>query len=51
MVQKVLIIAKKALPDLKKIQDLGLNKLPVCMAKTQKSLSDNDALVGRPNRF
>ena len=43
--------SKKALTDLKKIQDLGLNKLPVCMAKTQKSFSDNDALVGRPTGF
>ena len=43
--------SKKALTDLKKIQDLGLNKLPVCMAKTQKSFSDNDTLVGRPTGF
>lgn len=43
--------SKKALTDLKNIQDLGLNKLPVCMAKTQKSFSDNDALVGRPTGF
>lgn len=43
--------SKKALMDLKKIQDLGLNKLPVCMAKTQKSFSDNEALVGRPTGF
>jgi formate--tetrahydrofolate ligase len=25
--------------------------LPVCMAKTQKSFSDNDALIGRPSGF
>ena len=30
---------------------LGLEKLPVCIAKTQKSLSDNPALLGRPKDF
>ncbi len=43
--------SKKALSDLKKITSLGLNQLPVCMAKTQKSLSDNDKAVGRPHDF
>ncbi len=42
---------KKALSDLKNIQDLGLDKLPVCIAKTQKSLSDNPELLGRPKDF
>lgn len=37
--------------DLKKVYDLGLDKLPVCMAKTQKSLSDNPKLLGRPKDF
>lgn len=37
--------------DLKKIQALGLEKLPVCIAKTQKSLSDNPKLLGRPKDF
>lgn len=36
---------------LKKVYNLGLDKLPVCMAKTQKSLSDNPALLGRPKDF
>ena len=40
--------AKKAL---KRIEKLGLSKLPVCIAKTQKSLSDNDKLLGRPTGF
>jgi formate--tetrahydrofolate ligase len=40
-----------ALHDLKKINDLQLNDLPVCMAKTQKSLSDNPKLLGRPENF
>lgn len=40
--------AKKALPD---IRALGGDKLPVCIAKTQYSLSDNAALLGRPSGF
>ena len=43
--------SKKALTDLKKIQQLGLEHLPVCMAKTQKSFSDNPALLSRPDGF
>lgn len=41
----------QAKKDLKKIEKLGLDKLPVCIAKTQKSLSDNPALLGRPKDF
>lgn len=41
----------EAKSDLKKIISLGLDKLPVCMAKTQKSLSDNPNLLGRPKDF
>lgn len=37
--------------QLKKIDKLGLSKLPICMAKTQKSLSDNEKLIGRPTDF
>jgi formate--tetrahydrofolate ligase len=37
--------------DLKKIEELGLSELPVCIAKTQKSLSDNPKLLGRPKDF
>ena len=36
---------------LKRIKELGLEKLPVCIAKTQKSLSDNPKLLGRPKDF
>ncbi len=43
--------SKKALTGLKKIEDLGLAGLPICMAKTQKSFSDNDKLLGRPTGF
>ena len=41
----------EAKSDIKRINYLGLNKLPVCMAKTQKSLSDNPDLIGRPKDF
>ncbi|MCP4646273.1 MAG: formate--tetrahydrofolate ligase, partial [bacterium] len=37
--------------DLKMIRRLGYDKLPVCIAKTQKSLSDNPRLLGRPKDF
>jgi formate--tetrahydrofolate ligase len=45
------IYSKKAELDLKRIVRLGLEKLPICMAKTQKSFSDNDKLLGRPRGF
>ncbi len=41
----------EAKSDLKKVINLGLDKLPVCIAKTQKSLSDNPKLLGRPKDF
>ncbi|MEQ8323300.1 MAG: formate--tetrahydrofolate ligase [Vicingaceae bacterium] len=41
----------KAINDLKRIKDLGLDKLPICIAKTQKSFSDNERLIGRPEGF
>jgi formate--tetrahydrofolate ligase len=37
--------------NLRTIANLGLEGLPVCIAKTQKSLSDNPALLGRPRGF
>ena len=42
---------KDARKAITKINKLGLDKLPVCIAKTQKSLSDNPALLGRPKDF
>jgi formate--tetrahydrofolate ligase len=42
---------KKALNGLKMIKNLCLEDLPICMAKTQKSFSDNDKLLGRPEGF
>lgn len=41
----------KAKAHLKKISNLGLDHLPICVAKTQKSLSDNPKLLGRPKDF
>ena len=41
----------KALSDLKNIYALGFDKMPVCMAKTQKSLSDVESKLGRPRNF
>ncbi|WP_025663648.1 formate--tetrahydrofolate ligase [Aquimarina megaterium] len=41
----------KAKKNLKTIEALGLENLPVCIAKTQKSLSDNPKLIGRPKNF
>lgn len=37
--------------ELKNIESLGAGSLPVCMAKTQYSLSDNPSLLGRPKNF
>lgn len=41
----------KAQADLRTIQRLGLAGLPICMAKTQKSLSDDPDRPGRPEGF
>jgi formate--tetrahydrofolate ligase len=61
--EKILLVAReiygakdvefhtKAKIDLKRISALGLEQLPVCIAKTQKSLSDNARLLGRPTGF
>ncbi len=37
--------------DLRSIKKLGLEGLPICMAKTQKSLSDDPTKIGRPTGF
>lgn len=42
---------KKAELNLRRIDRLGFNDFAVCMAKTQKSFSDNDKLIGRPEGF
>lgn len=42
---------KAALKQLAKIEELGFGNDPVCMAKTQYSLSDDQTLLGRPEGF
>ncbi|HIW21868.1 MAG TPA: formate--tetrahydrofolate ligase [Candidatus Dorea intestinavium] len=37
--------------QLQRLKDLGFNKLPVCMAKNQYSLSDDPTKLGRPRGF
>ncbi len=37
--------------DLKRIEKIGLGHLPICMAKTQKSFTDNEKKIGRPKGF
>lgn len=44
-------LTEKAKSQLNRFEDLGFGNLPICMAKTQKSLSDNEKLIGRPRNF
>jgi formate--tetrahydrofolate ligase len=48
---KSVSFGKNALSSLKKIKNLGGDKLPVCIAKTQFSFTDNATLVGAPKDF
>ncbi|MFT6166167.1 MAG: formate--tetrahydrofolate ligase [Vicingaceae bacterium] len=48
---KNVVLTTIAKRQLKRFEDLGYGKLPICMAKTQKSLSDNEKLIGRPENF
>jgi formate--tetrahydrofolate ligase len=43
--------SKAAERELKHLAELGMNNLPVCMAKTQYSLSDDPKKLGRPEGF
>lgn len=61
--EKILIIAKEiygaddvvytpaSLKQIVGIEEISLDKLPICIAKTQYSLSDNPTLLGRPEGF
>ncbi|WP_053955973.1 formate--tetrahydrofolate ligase [Inediibacterium massiliense] len=61
--EKVSVIAKeiygadgveftsKAQKEIQKYEKLGLDQMPICVAKTQYSLSDNPKLLGRPKGF
>ena len=45
------VFTKEAERDLRRIKKLGFEKLPICIAKTQSSLSDDPTLRGRPRDF
>ncbi len=48
---KSVIFSNKAKKQLKHIRKMGYCDMPICMAKTQKSLSDDEKLLGRPENF
>jgi len=48
---KDVVFSNTAEKNLKRIKELGYGELPVCMAKTQMSLSDDPAVYGRPRDF
>ncbi len=48
---KDVVYTPAASKRIKEIEALGQDKLPICVAKTQYSLSDNPALLGRPENF
>lgn len=45
------IYTAQAEKAIKEIESIGFGQLPVCVAKTQYSLSDNPALLGKPENF
>ena len=46
-----MIFTKKVTNKIKKYEEQGLGNLPICVAKTQYSLSDDPTLLGRPGGF
>lgn len=48
---KDVVYTTQAIKAIKEVKSLGADKLPVCIAKTQYSLSDNPALLGAPKDF
>lgn len=48
---KGVIFTPNAKKQIEELERFGLDKLPICMAKTQYSLSDNPLLKGRPRDF
>lgn len=44
-------LTKKAAKAALKLEELGLDKMPICIAKTQYSLSDDPSKLGRPEGF
>ena len=45
------VFAPAALKQIERLEKFGFDKLPVCMAKNQYSLSDDPSLLGRPEGF
>ncbi len=45
------VYTAQAEKTIKEIENIGFGQLPVCVAKTQYSLSDNPALLGKPENF
>jgi len=45
------ILTSKAKKMIKTLNKYGYDKLPICMSKTQKSISDDPKLMGRPSGF
>jgi len=45
------VFTKKAQKQIAKLKEIGLDNLPICMAKTQYSLSDDPTLLGAPTGF
>lgn len=43
--------SNKALKMIKKIEDMSFGNLPICMSKTQKSISDNPSLLNAPKGY
>ncbi|MBM7685147.1 formate--tetrahydrofolate ligase [Defluviitalea raffinosedens] len=48
---KGVIFTSKAKKDMEKIVAMNLDKMPICIAKNQYSLSDDPSLLGRPKDF
>ncbi|MEJ5306950.1 MAG: formate--tetrahydrofolate ligase [candidate division WOR-3 bacterium] len=46
-----IVVNKKVRDKIKMIEDWGFSDLPICIAKTQYSFSDNEKLLGRPKNF
>ncbi len=45
------VFAGKVEKEIEELEKLGFGNLPICMAKTQYSLSDDPTLLGRPQKF
>jgi len=48
---KNVVFEEKAVENIKKANELGYNKVPVCIAKTPMSLTDDSKILGRPKEF